>query len=322
MKRIVPALFILAGIAAYTFSGVMSVLYGHSAALTQYGQLLMPAVMILFSVFTFSSTCAAGSALKEGRRKAAFWLFSLALLVTSYTAWNVVGYMTTENIGKVRLVEARAKQETAVAEIQNKELLDSRKGMEQWLKSTFVNKSVASGDRKEVLEKLTEITQAPVPLKKIDIEAVAIDARNEVMGEILSVDQKTAAKISNGFAAALLVLIEMLGPSIGAYLYKQPSRLTDPAGNGGNSTKNDQLDVQQNDGLSFEEAIADLRSFFPRRTHEVTASYLKERWRCKKPTVHYRLNQMQERGMIELSKEGNRLVVVSVKPYLVSKASA
>ncbi len=110
--------------------------------------------------------------------------------------------------------------------------------------------------------------------------------------------------------AATMVLVWALKPT-------PPSRLTE---NGKKPSKTDgppDLDGQQKPGISYEEALKDLREFFPKRKHDVTVAYLCDRWRSPKPTVHWRLKEMERRKQLTLGKSSEgRTIVVSVDPAL------
>jgi hypothetical protein len=110
--------------------------------------------------------------------------------------------------------------------------------------------------------------------------------------------------------AATMVLVWAIKPP-------PTSRLTETGKKPNKTDTPPDLDGQQKPGISYEAALKDLREFFPRRKHDVTVAYLCERWRSPKPTVHWRLKEMERRRQLTLGKSSEgRTIVVSVDPAL------
>lgn len=326
MNRLIPAILILTGVGTYFVTGSAAMLYGAENSLTVGGQIVKPSALLLVSLFTLGMSCAAGALWRSGKWVSSTLVFALALTCTSYSAWNVVGFLTSESSGKVKLVEAKNRQEKEITEIQNKQALESRKEMLAWMQKTYTVKAPAA-DKEKMLERMTTLTEAPLPLRKPDVESIAMDARNEAMSDIMGIDKRTASKLSEVGLAALLVAMELLGPSIGFALWRSKNDFPNESGEfSGPSKGNSQIGKPwKSSRKTKDEALALVRSEFPSRRRQITTAYLAQECRVDRRCALNWLREWEKDGLVTLAeRDGERgkpsLYVASVRPQLLKTA--
>lgn len=318
MIRIACIAFVICSIGSYLTTAYIGVINGYAATLTKQGQFIIPIIMGMVSVFTFSLTCAVGHWWRKGAQVAAALGFLFAACLTSYSTWNVVGFLSQETLGRARLAETRNQEAKDLTKTANEQTIQSRKETDAWLKKTFTT-TAKPADKEKILDKITSLAETPVPLKKAEVEDIAADVRTEAMHEVLGIDQKTAVKASAIALAAFLVLFELTGTTLGFALWPRPSSDGQrQKGNRGFSKENDGISASSVKMVSIDDALQDLRLIHPKTPHPITVSFLKDRWGIKRQTVHYRLGVWESAKIIGTKKTSDGETYVShVSPLRV-----
>lgn len=318
MIRIACIAFVLCSIGSYLTTAYIGVINGYAATLTKQGQLIIPIIMGMVSVFTFSLTCAVGHWWRKGAKVAAAFGLLFAACLTSYSTWNVVGFLSQETLGRARLAETRNQEAKDLAKTANEQTVQSRKETDAWLKKTFTT-TAKPADKEKILDKITSLAETPVPLKKAEIEDIAADVRTEAMHEVLGIDQKTAVKASAIALAAFLVLFELTGTTLGFALWPRPS--SDDQRQKGNARfpkESDGFRGSAVKSVSLDDALQELRLIHPKSPHPITVSFLKEKWGVTRQTVHYRLGVWEKQKLISTRKTSDgETYVFSVSPLRV-----
>ena len=119
--------------------------------------------------------------------------------------------------------------------------------------------------------------------------------------------------------AAFLVLFELTGTTLGFALWPRPSSDGQrQKGNARFSKENPSIDGKAVKSFSIDEALQDLRLIHPKSPHQITVSFLKERWGISRQATHYRLGAWEKAKTIQTRKTSDGETYVSyVSPLRV-----
>lgn len=211
------------GFLAYGITTAIDVWYGTSTTVTFEGAMLQAAQVGIVPCFAFAFACLCGSLFRTGRWRSGLAIFMVIVAYVAYSASNGIGFIATETIGKARLVAERERQARDQAELMNKQALESRKDTTEWLKRTYVGER-HSRDKREILDKLTEVAQAPIALQAAAPESALADAKAFVISKWIGASLEATQMGNAAWLVALLIVGKLLGPTIGFGLWPDKNR--------------------------------------------------------------------------------------------------
>lgn len=299
----------LLGFATYGVTAAIDIYYGHAMTVSKGGETLQPIAMVIVSGAAFAFACIAGAFARGRHWIAAAGAFVLACGFLSYTALNGVGFFASESLGKSRVVAAKNKQAQDVVSLTNQQAIENRKGVIDWLKSTYTTKAPVA-EKERITEKVLELSNQPIPLKTIEVDAVIADARSEVMSEFLGLKIESAQVINAVWLTGLLIIAKLFCPSLAIGLWPKPDfgektqngNPYGPEGKSQNSTGRPK-DQNKDDGL------VDVIELHAAGQGPLTIPFLATRWGISNEAVRYRFRDWEAKREIELGRHNNRLYV-------------
>lgn len=274
-------------------------------------------VMLLPSLYVVVLSLGGGFALKFRHRFLAFVLYAGVGTFLFFTSTNNLDFLANKTINKTEAEKHRVVAAQDIAAIQNQQVLEDRKEAKENLWRTYTTAKKPE-DKAKALAEIEKFTDKPVPLKPLEV-APANKGGGDVLERWTGIKARTWAEAKTLALPIGFMIFEIVLLSLAISGWPKPAS-DDPRQKGiaRFPKENAANGVSAVKSVSIDEALQDLRLMHPKAPHQITVSFLRDRWGITRQTVHYRLGVWEKAKLISTRKTSDgETYVFSVSPLRV-----
>lgn len=257
-------------------------------------------------------------------------LYLFVGVVMAITTLNGIDFFSNATVAKTVAAQKRSTVAKDVADIQTDNAKTERREMldNLWRTYTVTKKPE---EKEKILGQIKTVTDSPMAIPSPPVVEEVRTGGGLILNRRFGVSQEILQEIKSVLFPVITLIGKSLAITLGFALWPRIQLYEDrkpqkPRFFGLGAASNDQNVNQNVSAKSKEDALADLKGYFPTRAEDLTIAVLRRRWGVSKQSVYVWLKEWARQDLITLKYAGNKLYVASLgKPKMSvvsNKASA